>query len=146
MSPSKEINFSKTECWSQCQKKFERYVIVSDLSTQADTKKINILLYIMAEESKDIMLHFSMVPQTHKTTLEAFKKHFVSNKNVIFERFKFNFRIQKSGKSIDCFITALHSLAKSCDYGILKEKFIWNKIVVEMFDSKRNKAIQLKES
>ena len=37
------------------------------------------------------------------------------------ERAKFNSRIQQLDKSLDSFVTSLHTLADNCDYNILKD-------------------------
>ncbi|KAG5885263.1 hypothetical protein JTB14_025960 [Gonioctena quinquepunctata] len=64
-----------------------------------------------------------------------FDKHFVPQKNEVFERFKFNSRVQNLGEGIDSFITALHTLAEHCDYGTLKDQLIRDRILVSMLDS-----------
>jgi len=47
-----------------------------------------------------------------KTGFEAF---FVPKKNAIYERAKFNRRVQLPGEAVDSFITALYRLVEHCN-------------------------------
>ena len=67
----------------------------------------------------------------------------VVRQNVIFQRAKFNRRRQEDGKTVDTFITALHTLAEHCDYGTLKDEMIRDRIVVGLQDSKLSEKLQL---
>jgi len=49
--------------------------------------------------------------------------------NVIMERHEFNTQIQKEGESFQSFVADLRILANTCEYGILKDKLICDKIV-----------------
>jgi transposase InsO family protein len=144
MSPPEKFCFTRPESWTQWKKRFERYLIVSGLSNRTDDEKINVLLYLMGEESEEILLQFAEVPTNYALTVRAFDKYFIPKKNVIFERYKFNSRTQKEGESVDSFITALHGLAEYCEYGALKEELIRDRIVVGMSDTKTSETIQLR--
>ncbi|KAJ8944022.1 hypothetical protein NQ318_021737 [Aromia moschata] len=102
---------------------------VTGQDSKSDGEKINILMYIMGEESEDVTLQFTQQPST----------------NIIFERFKFNSRVQNSGETIESFITSLHSLAEHCDYGMLKDQLIRDRIVVGMSDVKTSEKLQLRD-
>jgi hypothetical protein len=144
VSPPEKFCFTRPESWTQWKKRFERYLIVSGLSNRTDDEKINVLLYLMGEESEEILLQFAEVPTNYALTVRAFDKYFIPKKNVIFERYKFNSRTQKEGESVDSFITALHGLAEYCEYGALKEELIRDRIVVGMSDTKTSETIQLR--
>jgi hypothetical protein len=57
----------------------------------------------------------------------------------------FNIRLQEKGKSAEAFITALHKLSKTCDYGTLREQLVRDRIVVGIKDKKQFKRLQLDE-
>ena len=80
------------------------------------------------------------VYDTVKTKLEA---HFVKKRNVIFERTKFNSRVQQQGESVDSFITALHCLVEHCQYGNLRNEMIRDRIVVGLLDENLAMKLQL---
>ena len=72
-----------------------------------------------------------------------FDDHFVKRRNVIFERAKFNRRIQEGGESVDTFITALYSLAEHCGYSELHDEMIRDRIVVGIRNSALSEKLQL---
>ena len=100
----------------------------------------------MGDEADDILTSFKLstlqLKQYH-TVKTKFDEHFVVRQNVIFQRAKFNRRCQEDGKTVDTFITALHTLAEHCDYGTLKDEMIRDRIVVGLQDSKLSEKLQL---
>ena len=127
VSPPEKFTFSMPNTWPQWRKRFERYMSISGQNDKLEEEKINLLVYIMGEESEDILLQAAVTPKSYAETLQCFENHFVPRRNIIFERYKFNSKVQKPGESVESFITSLHSLAESCDYGALKEELIRDK-------------------
>jgi len=64
----------------------------------------------------------------------------------VFERAKFNNRLQEQGEPVAEFITELHNLAEKCVYGSLKEELIRDRIVVGILDKKLSEKLQLDEN
>ena len=58
-------------------------------------------------------------------------------RNVIYECARFNPRTQQEGESVKQFIIALHvyALAESCEYGLMKEELIRDKLVGSIRDA-----------
>jgi hypothetical protein len=75
--------------------------------------------------------------------MKRFNQHFIVTKNVIFERAQFNQRKQEPRESTEAFVTALHKLADSCDFGALREELIRDHIVVGIQDAKIIERLQL---
>ncbi|XP_048586199.1 uncharacterized protein LOC116611839 [Nematostella vectensis] len=74
----------------------------------------------MGERAEDVLSTFSLTEaesKDYKVVVQKFDGHFVKKRNTIFERAKFNQRVQLAGESVDAFITDLHSLAEYCNYG-----------------------------
>ena len=69
--------------------------------------------------------------------------HFVIQRNVIFERAKFNLRFQKENESVDNFITDLFTLAQHCNYGTLHDEMVRDCIVVGLKDKTLSEKLQL---
>ncbi|KAL7880825.1 hypothetical protein SRHO_G00030790 [Serrasalmus rhombeus] len=136
----------KAEDWPKWIKRFERFRIASGLETQADENQVNALIYAMGEEAEDILtsLHLSPAEASDfnevKNRLDA---HFITRRNVIFERAKFNQRQQELGESVDCFITALHCLAEHCGYGELHDEMVRDRLVVGLRDTKLSEHLQM---
>lgn len=135
--------FSSPEKWPQWKKRFTRFLSCSGISKRTEPEKIDFLIYAMGAEAEDAILRFTNKPDTVDKTLEAFDKLFEPKINVIFERFKFNSRVQMANESVSNFITDLYSLVEKCDYGDLKQELIRDRIVVGMLDVKTSEAMQL---
>jgi hypothetical protein len=56
--------------------------------------------------------------------MDAFEKHCIGEVNVTYERYNFNQRKQEIGESFDAFVADLRRLARSCDYGVVEESMI----------------------
>ncbi|KAG5887773.1 hypothetical protein JTB14_035120 [Gonioctena quinquepunctata] len=145
VSPPEKFLFSSPGTWTTWRKRYERYMLVSGQMSKPEEEKMNILVYIMGEESEEIMLQFPVQPTSYKEALDSFEKYFIPRRNIIYERFKFHSTIQKPGGPIESFIKNLHSVAEYCNYGTLKEEFIRDRIVVGMLDTKTSERLQLKE-
>lgn len=82
--------------------------------------------------------------QRHYATVrDKFESHFVKRGNVIFERAKFNNRKQEPGESVDSFIIALYGLAEHCQYGVLHDEVICDRIVVGILNASLSETLQL---
>jgi predicted aspartyl protease len=132
--------------WPAWKQRFQRFRSASDLSTKAEERQISMLLYCMGEKAEDVFDSFRLDADDAKkydTVLARFDTHFVIKKNVIFERAQFNKRKQDIGESTETFITALHKLAETCEFGALREELIRDRVVVGIQDSKLSEKLQL---
>jgi hypothetical protein len=81
-----------------------------------------------------------------KKIMDAFEKHFIGEVNATYERYNFNQRKQEIGESFDVFVADLRRLARSCDYGVVEEPMIRNRIVVGIRDdATRRKLLQMRQ-
>ena len=62
---------------------------------------------------------------------------------MIIERAVFNSRVQRPSESVDDFITDLHTLAQTLNYGTMKDELIRDRIVVGITDKKLSQKLQL---
>ena len=107
---------------------------------------MNTLVYSMGEEADDIMVSFGLTAddaKQYELVKNRFESHFIVKRNIIFERAKFNHRSQQEGESVETFITDLHCLAEHCEFGVLKDELIRDKIVVGLKDKKLSEKLQL---
>ena len=111
---------------------------------------MNALLYAMGGDAEDIMASFFFADEGDSKKYDVvkgkFDSHFITKKNVIYERAKFNQRAQGQDESVENFITALHSLAEFCEYGSLKEEMICDCLVVGLRDGKLSEKLQMDAS
>ena len=100
----------------------------------------------MGDEADDILKLFHLSEsdsKKYKTVKEKFDEYFIRQRNVIYERAKFNQRKQEPQESVDGFITSLHYLAEHCSYGELCNEMIRDRIVVGLRDSSVAQKLQM---
>ena len=100
----------------------------------------------MGDKADDILCSFGLTEDEKKvynTVREKFDSYFEPQRNVIFERAKFNQRRQQQGESVDAFITNLYCLADRCNYGELRNEMIRDRIVVGLLDDALSEKLQL---
>ncbi|GBN60288.1 hypothetical protein AVEN_49034-1 [Araneus ventricosus] len=146
INPPENFTFSTPCNWSKWKMRFERYRIASGLSTKTGKEQVNSLLYIMGEQAEDIFSSFGLCETEQDDfdiVLKKFNDHFVVKKNTIFERAQFNKRVQLDGESVNTFITALYTLSEHCEYGVLHDELIRDRIVVGIRDKNLSEKLQL---
>lgn len=141
-----EFNFSQPQQWPQWRKRFERYMSVSGFGKKSDKEKLDMLVYLMGNETEEILLQQNVSgTDTYAEILTKFDKHFIPQRNVIFERYKFNSRVQRPGEPVENFISSLHALTEHCDYGALKDELIRDRIVIGVSDLNVSERLQLRK-
>ena len=121
------FNFAHPDTWMRWIKRFERYRVASGLLDRDESVQVSTLIYAMGEEAEDILASFEPSKANrakYDVVKRSFEDHFVKRHNPIFERTRFNQRMQQQGETVDSFVTSLHSLAEHCDYGPLREQMI----------------------
>ena len=144
--PIEPFNHKRPEEWPQWIRRFERFRVASGLSSKSEVNQVNTLVYSMGAKADDIFQSFNLSEEQAKeynTVKDKFDSHFVKRRNVIFERAKFNRRVQQEGEPVDDFIIDLYSLAEHCDYGQLHDQMVRDRIVVGIRDSKLSEKLQM---
>ena len=65
--------------------------------------------------------------------------------NITYERYRFNNRAQEAGETINTYASALRALAESCEFGVLKDQLIRERIVCGISENDTRKKL-LQES
>ena len=115
ITPPETFTFSQPDNWPKWIRRFERFRQASGLQAKSQESQINTLIYTMGDRADDIFLSFQLSDEDQKkydVVLGKFQGHFVKWRNVIYERIKFNQRIQWEGESVESFITDLYALSK----------------------------------
>lgn len=100
----------------------------------------------MGDKAEDIFSTFELAPDEAKKfsiVMDRFEKYFIPRRNVIYERARFNTRVQEEGESAEDFATALHALSQHCEYGSLQEQLVRDRLVVGIRDKKLSARLQL---
>ena len=137
VSPQEKFTF-KPEEWSKWIRRFERFRLASELNKKDEESQVNALIYSMGDAADDILQSFGMseaVKKKYSAVKQKFEGHFIIKRNVIFERARFNMRVQCEGELVDNFITDLYTLAEFCNFDTLHDELIWDRIVIGIRDS-----------
>ena len=100
----------------------------------------------MGEEADDIVQSLGISGADQKkydVVKKRLEDFFIIKRNVIFERAKFNLRNQQQNESAEVFITDLFNLAEHCNFGVLREELIRDRIVVGIRDKSLSERLQL---
>ena len=67
--------------------------------------------------------------------MEKFDAYCTPKKNITYERYIFNTRVQQANETVDQYVTELKNMATTCDYGELREGLIRDRIVIGISDA-----------
>ncbi len=109
--------------------KTKAYIMLNIAGREAIEKKRSFVYSpAVRNEANEII-----APAETKESIEVLKRKFkeICNPqgNVIMESHKFNVRNQRDGESIQSYVSDLRILPDTCEYGMMKDKFIRDKIV-----------------
>ena len=145
VTPPSKFSFKAVD-WTRWIRRFERFRMATELDKKDEGKQVNTLIYTMGDEADDILLSFNLSPedlQRYDVVKNRFENHFIAKRNVIYERAKFNVRIQNDGEPVEAFITDLHCLAEHCEFDTLKDQLIRDRIVVGLRNKQLSEKLQL---
>ena len=147
LTPPAPFDFTKPEEWPKWKRRFEGFRISSALSGETGDNQVNTLIYAMGDQADDSPATFKLSEAEEKdydVELAKMENYFVAKRNVIFERAKFNKRVQEETTTVDSFVTALlYALSEHCSSGQLHDELIRDKIVVGLRDRKLSGRLQL---
>ena len=99
----------------------------------------------MDKDTDDVLVSTNITEDERKSfndVVAKFDEHFKIHYNLIFERAKFNKRVQLEGKSAEQYITVLYHLAETCNYGEMKSEMIRDRLVVGIRDENLSQQLQ----
>ena len=125
-TPSKLILTGNSEhAWKSFKQRFELHVLASGFSNKNEEEKVALLLTVGGDDLIEIYNSFEFPEQgggtpNAATTLDLVvqkcKAYYSPRSNESTNRYKFRKCIQRSGESLDAFITRLKIIVKECDY------------------------------
>lgn len=99
---------------------WKNYSLISHLDQQPRDYQTALFLHCVGTEALKIYNGFVYSEEEDKTDLptviKKFDQHIIGDTNETFERYIFNERNQDATESIDSYVTALRTLAKTCNF------------------------------
>ena len=109
LQPTSAFDFCTPDEWPRWKQRFEQFCIASGLSAEGGEKQVSVLLYCMGKDTEGMLRSIRITPDEKKhyqTVVDKFDAFIQVRQNVIFERAKFNCRIQEENETIEQFIPA----------------------------------------
>ena len=73
--------------------------------------------------------------------LQKFEEFYAPKVNITSERYKFFTRAQQEGESIDHYVTALRTLARTCDFRDIRDSLIRDRIVLGVVNPRLSRRL-----
>lgn len=120
-----------SENWQRFQEKFELYLNATGSASKPAKVKSSIFLHVAIEKAVEVYNTFTFEEDDDKQNLskimEKFEEYCNPKKNITFERYTF-FTCVEGDMPISQYITELKLKAKSCEFGLLQESLIRNRV------------------
>ena len=120
--------------WKKFKRAWDNYTVVVRLQQFDEEYKTATFLSAIGEEALEIYKGMTFNPPESSKVLDSvvqkFEEYCIGQTNETFEWYLFNSRSQKEDESIDHYVLALGTLAKSCNFfQCLHDSLIRNRIV-----------------
>lgn len=112
--------------WKLWYTQFKIFMTASNLETQADRRKVALLLHHLGCDCLEIFNSFNEDVDTiaYSTLVNKFESFFIPKVNIAMERHKFFICRQQPGQGIDEYVTILKNLSLNCEFGSLREDLV----------------------
>ena len=137
------------ENWKRWKQVWDSFEIASHLNQQEN--QIRVATFVTCIGSNALEVYNSLLFEREddkmvmSKVLEIMEKHCIGQTNVIYERYCFNNKNQENGESLNFnkYLTSLEVLAKTCNFSLLKDELIRDRIVRGIRDmGTRKKLLQ----
>ena len=124
--------------WTKFIQRFQNFEIATGIKAKGDATRIATLLSVVGQDAVDTYNTFTYDAEgddkKFDKVVEKFATHCKGKKNITYERYVFNCRVQAEGESVDTFVTALKTLADTCEFGELKDSLILDRVIIGIKD------------
>jgi hypothetical protein len=130
-----DIQTNPADNWKTYKQIWQNYAIITNLNAQPDAYKVALFLHCIGPDALKIYNGLAFASEEDSQSLtkifEMFDLHTIGEINETYERYIFNCRNQKPDESIDVYVAALRTLAKTCNFcDCLKDTLLRDRIVL----------------
>ena len=148
ITPPKPLNTTGNivDDWKEFKQVWENYSIITSLNTQSEPYRVALFLHCLGPDALKIYNGMQFANEVDKKTLskiiEKFDEFTIGEVNETYERYVFNGRNQGPDETIDAYIAALRSLAKTCGFcDCLRESLLRDRIVLGVHNNNMRKRL-----
>ena len=124
---------NQADAWKSFKSSYGFYQQAMGIDKKSEKVRCSILLHVIGKDAQEVYqsLHFEDSEKDQFDVLiKKFDDVFLPKVNIAYERFRFNTAVQKAGQLYDSYFTELRNLASSCDFGVIKDSLIRDRIIV----------------
>ena len=130
------------EKWKRFKRAWTNYSLATGLDKKDEAVQVATLLTVIGEEAQEVFSTFGDWAAEGdaakiKPVLAKFDSYCEPRKNVPFERYRFNRRVQEPGETYDQYRTSLRKLADGCEFAtITPDEILRDRLVFGIRDAK----------
>ena len=137
---------SVSEAWKSFKQKWNNYAIITNLNAHNREYQVALFLHTLGDQALKIYDGFTFATPADQRTvaeiIDKFDAFAVGEINETYERFIFNKRCQQEGESFECFLAAIRTLVKTCNYcQNCLDSILRDRIVVGIRDSETQQTL-----
>ena len=140
--PALEIHdLQAAEKWKKFKLAWDNYSLATELNDKSEAIQVATLLTVIGEEAREVFSTFAWTTAGNSAkigpVLTKFEEYCQPRKNVPFERYLFNRRVQEPGETYDQYRTALLKLTDGCEFQtITPDEILRDRLVFGIRDNK----------
>ena len=135
--------------WKKFKRSWNNYEKASCLNTKPSDLRAATFLTCIGSEAMDVFDGFDFANDAEKeditTIMDKFESFCVGKTNVTYERYLFH-SCSQNDMTFDNFLTSIRKLAKTCNYGTLKNELITDRLVLGINDNSIRRRLLQEEA
>ena len=137
------VSENPVENWKLFKQSWDNYAIIAKLEAQDESYKKALFLHCIGTDALRVYntLTFTEEEKNLSHILDKLETLLIGEVNETYERFKFNQRQQQDGETFDNYLTAIKSLAKTCNFAELCESLIRDRLVIGIKSNNTRKRL-----
>ena len=134
------------EKWKRFKRAWVSYSLAIGLNTKDENIQVATLLTVVGEEAREVYATFTWETAGDEDkiarVLSKFESYCQPRRNIPFERYRFNRRIQEGGESYDQYRTALLKIAEGCSFQtITPDEILRDRLVFGISDQQAREKL-----
>lgn len=123
--------------WEFFRQQWTDYEVATSLDKQEQKIRLATFRSVMGKECLQIFLNLKLSPEERddiSECIKALESYFKPKRNVVYERYQFNMCTQNLEEPVDSFINRLRKAASTCEFGMLTDELIRDRLVIGLQD------------
>ena len=135
--PPLDLKGNISENWRRFKQKFTLYNVASGMSEKDEKFQTSMLPHVIGDAALELYNTFVFAEGESmklEKVLNKYEEYCMPKRNLTYERRRFFTRSQLVHESVDQYATELRSRAQSCEFSMLKESLIQDRIICGILD------------